>query len=286
MKSSIILSFLIAVFFVSCRKDDNPKLPDLERVPVPLITKDTSGDDVILGQNPESFAGKFIVDLFFETDVKPQKIDVVVIKNGDKANVKIIQADVTTFPSTIEITGTQLATLFGAPLVAGDNVEIGADITTLSGKTYQAFPTDGEGYGSGVASVPGASTSIQYLVLCGFDKASFNGNYSVAQDDWNDFAVGSPIEVKPGAGDNEISITAYPSPDYGTNRKPMIIVVDPETFEVTVAEQVIGDYDGAPPGATVRGSGTVNPCGDNITLNLTINLGGDDYSDLVLILEK
>ena len=286
MKSSIIISFLLTLFFVSCRKEDNPKLPGLTRVPVPLITKDASGDDVISGGDPDSFAGKFIVDLFFEIDIKPQKFDIVVIKNGDKANVKTIQTGVTTFPSTIEITGVQLATLFGEPIAAGDNFEIGADITTVDGQTFQAFPAVGEGYGAGVAAQPGASTSILYLALCGFDKANFNGNYTVAQDDWADFAVGELVAVKPGVGENQISVTAYPSPAFGKNRKAMIIDVDPVTFEVTVPEQVIGDYDGAPPGATVRGTGTVNPCGDNITLTLTINIGGDDYADNVLILEK
>jgi hypothetical protein len=285
MKSSIILSFLLALFFVSCRKEDNPKLPDLTRVPVPIITKDATGDDVISGQNPEAFSGKFVVDMFFETDVRPEKIDVVVIKNDDKTNVKTIQAGVTTFPTTISVTGAQLTTLFGEPIVAGDNFEIGADIT-IHGQTFQAFPTVGNAYGAGVAAQPGASTSILYLALCGFDKANFNGNYTVAQDDWADFVVGELVAVKPGVGENQISVTAYPSPAFGTNRKAMILDVDPVTFEVTVPEQVIGDYNGAPPGATVRGTGTVNPCGDNITLTLTINIGGDDYEDNVLILEK
>jgi hypothetical protein len=285
MKRLIISSFLLALFFASCRKEDNPKLPDLTRVPVPLITKDASGDDVISGQDPDNFTGKFIVDMFFEIDVKPEKVDVVVIKNGNKTNVRTIQANVTTFPSTIEVTGAQLATLFGEPVVAGNNFEIGADIT-IGGQTFQAFPVVGESYGAGVAAQPGSSTSIVYVALCGFDKAAFNGNYTVAQDDWADFAVGDLVVVKPGVGANQISVTAYPSPAFGTNRKAMILDVDPVTFVVTVPEQVIGDYTGAPPNATVRGTGTVNPCGDNITLTLTINVAGDDYADNVLILEK
>ncbi len=284
MRSSIILSFLLTLFLIACRKDDNPKLPDLIRVPVPLITKDATGDDAISGQNPDGFAGKFIVDMFFETDAKPEKMDIVVVKNGNNANVKTIQAGVTTFPTTVEITGTQLATLFGEPIVEGDNYRVGADIT-VNGQVFQAFPIVGNAYGAGVAAQPGSSTSIVYVALCAFNNANFNGNYSVAQDDWADFAVGDLVAVKPGVGANQISITAYPSPDFGTNRKAMIIDVDPLTFEVTVPEQVIGDYDGAP-GATVRGTGTLNPCGDNINLNLTINYGGDDYEGIVLILER
>lgn len=288
MKRIIIYSILFAFTLLNaCRKSDNPKIPTLARAPIPQLTIDPNGDAAISGLDPGSFAGKVIVDMFFKTDVTPQKVNVVVIKNGDKTNPQIIQANVTTFPTTIDVTGAQLATLFGEPIVTGDNFEIGADITNVSGQTFQAFPAVGSAYGAGVnGEYGGTSTTVNFLAVCVFDKASFNGNYKVAQDDWADFAVGDLIEVKPGAGDNEISITAYPSPDYGTNRKAMIVTVNPDTYEVTVPEQIIGDYDGAPAGATVKGIGTLNPCGDNITLTLTFNLGGDEYADNVLILEK
>ena len=289
MKKVIIFSLLLSSFvaiFNSCRKEDNVKLPDLTRAPLPLVTKDPSADDVISGSDPAAFAGKVVVDMYFPNDIKPQKADVVVIRNGDNASVKTIQADVTSFPTTVAFTGTQLETLFGVPIVAGDNFTVGVDLTTTDGLKYEAFPITGLPYASGTAAQPGSSTTVQYVAVCEFNKAAFNGNYTVVQDDWADFAVGDFVEVKPGAGDNEISILAYPSPAYGTNRKPMIITVNPTTYEVTIPEQVIGDYNGAPPGATARGTGTVNPCGDEISLLVTINIGGDDYEDNVLVLHK
>jgi hypothetical protein len=66
----------------------------------------------------------------------------------------------------------------------------------------------------------------------------------------------------------------------------MLITVDPATFAVTIPEQVIGDYDGAPPGATVRGDGTVNPCGDEITLSVTFKIGATDYADQIFKIRK
>jgi hypothetical protein len=194
--------------------------------------------------------------------------------------------DVTSFPTTVAVTGTQLETLFGEPIVAGDNFQIGVDLTTMEGLKFEAFPTTGLPYASGTAAQPGSSTIVTFVAVCEFNKENFNGIYSVVQDDWADFEVGDLVEVKPGAGVNEISILAYPSPAFGTNRKPMIITVNPTTYEVTIAEQVIGDYNGAPPNATARGTGTVNPCGDNINLVVTINIGGTDYEDNVLVLAK
>lgn len=279
------MSFVALCVLASCRKEDNPKLPDLIRVPLPLITADPMGDAAISAQDVAAFKGKVIVDVYFKNDIKPQKFDLVAIKNGDPSTVKVLKENITAFPTTVEVTGTQLATAFGTP-VEGDKFDIGADVTTAGGQRVQAFPLVGSPYGSSIAGQPGSSTSIQYTVLCAFNKSSFNGNYSVVQDDWADFGAGDLIAVKPGAGDNQIAVTAYPSPDYGTNRKDMILDVDPNTFAVTVAEQVIGDYDGAPPGATVKGTGTVNPCGDKISLTITINIGGEEYPGNVFIIEK
>lgn len=285
MKSSIIVCFFAALIFGSCRKEDNPKLPDLIRVPLPLITLDPTGDATISAQNSASFKGKFIVDVYFKNDIPPQKFDIVIIKNGDPSTVKILQAGITTFPTTMEVTGAQITAAFGAPS-EGDKYDIGADVFIANGQKIEAFPATGTAYGSSIAGQPGSNTSIEYVVLCGFDKNSFNGNYKVVRDDWQDFAAGDLIAVQPGTGANQISIAAYPSPAFGKNRKPMVIDVDPVTFIVTVPLQVVGDYDGAPPGATVKGSGTVNPCGDKITLSVTINIGGTDYPDNMLILEK
>ena len=150
------------------------------------------------GQDPANFTGKFVVDMYFPNDIKPQKADVVVIRNGNKTVVKTIQADVTSFPTTVEVTGTQLATLFGVPIVAGDNFQIGVDLTMANGLKFEAFPTTGNAYASGTAAQPGSSTTITYVAVCEFDNASFNGNYTVQQDDWADFAVGDLVEVKAG----------------------------------------------------------------------------------------
>lgn len=286
----IIAFFLSAILFTACQKEDNPKLPDLVRVPLPLITLDPSGDNAISPTTPETFLGKYVVDIYFKNDIKPQKFDIVIIKNGDHSTVKTLKEGVTIFPTSFELTGADIVSAFGAPS-EGDSYDIGADVTTASGQKFEAFPLNATGYSSSIAGQPGSSTSIQYIVPCAFNKENFNGSYTVVQDDWADYDPGETVEVKPGAGENEISIAAYPSPAFGKNRKPMILTInplsnDPTTYEGVIAEQVIGDYDGAPPGATARGTGSANPCGDRITMTVTINIGGDDYADNVLVLEK
>ena len=57
MKTIILYSILLPAFatiFSACRKDDAIPPPDL-RFPLPLITKDTTGDMFIPGKDPVSF---------------------------------------------------------------------------------------------------------------------------------------------------------------------------------------------------------------------------------------
>src|SRR5687767_10357225 len=95
--SAYLLS--VAVILFACRKENNPKLPALIKFPMPVVLKVAGTNQVISAQNPSAFTGKFTVDMFFKSDQPAQKLDVVVIKNDNRALVKLIQADVTTYPT-------------------------------------------------------------------------------------------------------------------------------------------------------------------------------------------
>ena len=165
MKKIIIYSlclFTIAALFTACRKEDNAQLPGLIRFPLPVVTKVAGSDQNITAASPNTFSGKFSVGLYFPNDAAPKKYDIVAIKNNNKAEVKMIKADVTSFPTEVTVTGTQLATLFGAPIVAGDRFDISVDVYTNTGEKFEAFPVTGNPYASGIAAQPAATTFIRY----------------------------------------------------------------------------------------------------------------------------
>ena len=272
---------------VSCRKEDNPKLPDLERVPLPLVLKVSGTDQVISATDPTSFNAKFTVDVYFHEDVPPQKFDVVAIKNGDPSTVKVIQENVTAFPTTITLTGQKLIDLFG-PIQVDDHFDVSADITTQTGKKYLAFPPVGVGYGSNVAIQPGASTFIRYTAVCQFNADAYNGDFVVQTDEVGNFNAGDIVPV------TKIDAThisfEYPVFD----AQPIVITIDPVTNVATVPKQVYGNY-GTPPAwpygdvsvQSVPGNDNfVAPCQGILSLNLEHTVSAGSFGAFKIVLKK
>ena len=89
MKYPIIFSFLLGALFISgCRKDDNPKVPDFEKVPIPLITVAEGFGDIIPVSDPVSFNSTLIVDTYFKFGEMPKQYDLVVIKKWGQVKPK------------------------------------------------------------------------------------------------------------------------------------------------------------------------------------------------------
>ncbi|MEP7278732.1 MAG: hypothetical protein ABI813_08835 [Bacteroidota bacterium] len=240
MKRIIIYTMMIVLAGVGCRKSDNPKLPDFTRVPLPSFVKDAATSVSISATAPNTFDAKFSVDLFFKNDEKPAKFDLVIIKNGDNAGFKVLKADITSFPSTFNITGSQLVTLFGAPIVLGDKFDVGADVYTVEGQKYPAFPIVGIGYGANVPTqYGGLFPSLRYEAVCVFTASEYAGNFNVLQDDFDDdFGVGSIVPVTVVSA-SKLSIV---SP---VNGQPIVVDVNTATNITSVASQAYGDYKAA-----------------------------------------
>lgn len=291
MKKIILYSFISLFLMASCRKSDNPKIPDIAKVPVPLITKDNSADLTISAQNPDLFNGKIVVGLFFPEGIKPAKFDVVAIKNGSKASVKVIATDVVSFPTTISITGVQLKTLFGGiPIAAGDKFDFGINITTTDGKLYLAYPPVGEPYSPGASNPAGSSLNVRYEAICSFNITDYGAigstqDFIVQEDGWADYAAGATIPVK------IVSSDSFSFEYASNNPKPIVIKVDGNTNETSVASVVYGDY-GAATGdisaKSIAGSADnyVGPCDLIISVKLNHSSEKGNFGDGVIRLKK
>jgi len=290
MKKLIIFSFLLAaVAFVGCDKNDGflPEDVVVDRVPQPSVVRN-GGSATIDVLNLASFQGKYDVALLYPNDIPPAKMDVVVIKNGDKTNVKLLEAGVTGFPSSFTITADRLATLFGAPIKLGDAYDIGVDIYTKDGKKFEAFPKVGAAYGNtGVANQPNFSPTLRYAAICAYDPAIYQGNFTVVSDAFGDFPVGSTVVL------TQVSPTQFSFlQPAAKNPTPMVFTVN-ATNGITAATQQIGDYFLWEPGYTkpkisvaANTSSFVLPCEKSLTVNLNYTVDQGSFGAYKLVLRK
>ena len=277
---------IVSICNYSCRKEDNPVLPELQgNIPVAKLVADPSSELVIdMTKDPATFAGKFDVGLLYPND-KPQKMDVVVIKNGNKSNVKTIKTDVSAFPTTLQITGAQLISLFGNPIVLGDYFDIAADVTLSTGQKLLAFPANGVQYASGIPAIPGSAPLLRYSAICKFDADEYVGEFVVVADEWQDYVPGETVVISK-VDDTKISFL-YKS----DNPKPIILTVTP-TNAVVVTKQVYGSYSwGAQYGNfSVETIGdiddVVKPCDGTISVFLKHTVSAGSFGEYRITLRK
>jgi hypothetical protein len=274
MKNYFKYSFLtllgLAFFLVNCNKavgpDHLPNLPQLTRAPIPLFTPDTSLDQVI--QQPQDFHAAFTISLYFPDDVQPASCDIDVAMNGDYTNIKKLKTGITKFPTQVDVTGDDLAALFGiatSDIKPGYKFELRASFTLKDGTVLPGFANgiDAADASSDVKNFPGSNTTITYPAVCPLDLSAFVGEATV--NDTYFWGGSYPVTVtQPSPGVLKVT---------GVNETPaesMLIYINNKTFAANVPSQMI---DANPPffsytGLTVSGSGTVNSCENVITLTL------------------
>ena len=277
------------VLLAGCQKDDNVKVPDVTKIPLPLLTKDRTASLIISSETPDAFSAKFRVGLFYPGGEQPAKFDIVIRKNEDNAVVKTFKTDITTFPSDVAVTGVQLRQLFGA-ISLGDIFDFGVDVTTTEGKKYLAFPTLGVQYGTNVANIAGSRPFVRYEAVCPFKIADYGAIgttvlYTVEADGWNDYAKGTTIPVT--IIDATHLSFFYPT---DTNVKPIVITVNPADNSTSVAKVAFGGYgdDFIYSAVSVDESisNAVYPCKLTISVNLAFSSSAGNYTPGVITLKK
>lgn len=317
MKKLLIYSFAILTalsVIVACRKSDNPKLPSgLTSVPLLQFTKDATADAIIAAQVPDAFAGKFTVSLYFSTDVAPKSVDIMIIKNGVHASAKLLLANVTSFPTTVTITGAQLKTLFGTSSVLGDSYDIGGTITAADGTVIPAFSTyeGAASYGSGLLSqgttgaantkYKPAAPTVNYSAVCKFTMTDYGAigaiiPFTVVKDGWGDY---NPGDLVPVTIVDATHFSFYYATDPGPSKMPVVVTVNPTTNSTSAATGPIGTY--VLQGLSIAKYGTwgvvnvpdatnavVSPCilQFGVNVNFTATGTGSTYTGGAIVLKK
>jgi hypothetical protein len=239
MKKYLYYFLFTFSLFVGCSKNDGPVPKDiiLERTPEPQVTK-TGGSQSIDVTSLASFQAEFSVGVYYTSEIQPSKYDVVVRKNDNDTTVKIFKKDITTFPTSLTITTNDLETLFGEPIVLGDNYDIGVNMYMESGKKYEAFPLVGTGYGSGISQQPGATPSIRYSAICQYHDEVYQGDFKIIKDEWQEVSGDGGYDVGAIVTVTRIDATHFSFKYPASDALPIIVKVNPLTNEISVAKQV------------------------------------------------
>lgn len=215
------------------------------------------------------------------------KINIYLGTSSDKSTWKLIKTVSFADSTTLSVTGAEIAKVLGvAPsaLTPGNTYTFYNEVVTKDGRLFSAANTADDFQGQNSYKM---AFTWQATVFCAFNQSVFTGSFKVVKDGWQDFSVGDLVAVSPGPLATQITIIAYPAPQAGgTNRKPIILDVDPATNKVIVKKQIYGDY---PPGdfdVAAQGTGTVNSCSGTISLSLTHSEGSAVFGTFALILQK
>jgi hypothetical protein len=284
--AALTLGLMIA--FAGCKKDDGGIRSSvvIKSVPVVSTSIESTGSQAIDLLNLAGFSGKFKVSLYFPGATPPDKVDIVVRKNGSNANVKVVKKDVTTLPYSLTVTSADITALFGVAVALGDTYDFAPDLYVGVNK-YEAFPTTGTGNGAGVISYPLYSDYARFAAICAYDPAIYEGDFVVVSDGFGDFSPGEVVKF------TKISNNSFSFIDpYVTSPLPIIVTINTLNNQATIAKQKIGNQfvwaSYTNPNVAVAASSTsvVAPCSKTITLAIAYTVDQGSFGTYNLVLKK
>ena len=284
--AALTLGLMIA--FAGCKKDDGGvrKSVVIKDVPVVSTKIESTGSQAIDLLNLAGFSGKFKVELYFPGATPPDKVDIVVRKNGSNANVKVMKKDVTTLPYSLTVTSADIAALFGVAVALGDTYDFAPDLYVGVNK-YEAFPATGLGNGPGIIAFPLYSDYARFAAICAYDPAIYEGDFVVVSDAFGDFTPGEIVKF------TKISNSSFSFINpYVTSPLPIIVNINTLNNQATITKQKVGNAfvwaSYTNPNVAVAASSTsvVAPCSKTITLAIAYTVDQGSFGTYNLVLKK
>lgn len=234
-KLKIILTVSIGIlFFATCQKDPKLNMPDLELGVIPKMVKVATKDQTINFFDLAAFKGSFTVDTYYPE--KPTSIEVWVTFKGDKTKKALVQ-NVTTYPTTIDVTISSLVSLLSAyvveeDLVAGDYFKFYTIITLKNGTVVSAFDPNYDQFNTSIANLANAGVDLTYTIVCPLDLADFVGDYIMDDGSPSDLCT-ITVSLDPANPNGLIIDNFYAGTGTGAI-SPVKISVDRATYGISV----------------------------------------------------
>jgi len=285
--AALTLGLMIA--FAGCKKDDGGVRSSVVIKDVPVVSTkiESTGSQAIDLLNLAGFSGKFKVELYFPGATPPDKVDIVVRKNGSNANVKVMKKDVTTLPYSLTVTSADIAALFGVAVALGDTYDFAPDLYVGVNK-YEAFPATGLGNGPGIIAFPLYSDFARFAAICAYDPAIYEGDFVVVSDAFGDFSPGEIVKF------TKISNSSFSFINpYVTSPLPIIVTINTLNNQATIAKQKVGNaftwqlaYTNPNMAVSASATSLVAPCSKTITLAIAYTVDQGSFGTFNLVLKK
>ena len=292
-KINIFTALTLGLFiaFAGCKKDDGGirSSVGIKYVPVVSTKIESTGSQAIDLLNLAGFSGKFKVDIYFPGATPPDKVDIVVRKNGSNANVKLVKKDVTTLPISLTVTSADIAALFGAPVALGDTYDFAPDLYVGVNK-YEAFPALGGAVGNGAGPIayPLYSDFARFAAICAYDPAIYEGDFLVVSDGFGDFTPGEVVKFTKISNNSFSFINPYV-----TSSLPIIVSINTLNNQATIAKQKVGNaftwnltYTNPNMAVSASATSVVAPCSKTITLAIAYTVDQGSFGTYNLVLKK
>jgi len=285
--AALTLGLMIA--FAGCKKDDGGvrKSVVIKDVPVVSTKIESTGSQAIDMLNLAGFSGKFKVDIYFPGAKPPDKVDIVVRKNGSNANVKVMKKDVTTLPYSLTVTTADIAALFGVAVALGDTYDFAPDLYVGVNK-FEAFPVTGLGNGPGIIAYPLYSDFARFAAICAYDPAIYEGDFVVVSDAFGDFTPGEIVKFTKVSNNSFSFINPYV-----TSPLPIIVTINTLNNQATIAKQKVGNaftwqlaYTNPNMAVSASATSVVAPCSKTITLAIAYTVDQGSFGTFNLVLKK
>ena len=285
--AALTLGLMIA--FAGCKKDDGGVRSSVVIKDVPVVSTkiESTGSQAIDMLNLAGFSGKFKVDIYFPGAKPPDKVDIVVRKNGSNANVKVMKKDVTTLPYSLTVTTADIAALFGVAVALGDTYDFAPDLYVGVNK-YEAFPATGLGNGPGIISYPLYSDFARFAAICAYDPAIYEGDFLVVSDAFGDFTPGEVVKFTKVSNNSFSFINPYV-----TSPLPIIVSINTLNNQATIAKQKVGNaftwqlaYTNPNMAVSASATSVVAPCSKTITLAIAYTVDQGSFGTFNLVLKK
>jgi hypothetical protein len=285
--AALTLGLMIA--FAGCKKDDGGVRSSvvIKDVPVVSTSIESTGSQAIDLLNLAGFSGKFKVSLYFPGATPPDKVDIVVRKNGSNANVKVMKKDVTTLPYSLTVTTADIAALFGVAVALGDTYDFAPDLYVGVNK-FEAFPVTGLGNGPGIIAYPLYSDFARFAAICAYDPAIYEGDFVVVSDAFGDFTPGEIVKFTKVSNNSFSFINPYV-----TSPLPIIVTINTLNNQATIAKQKVGNaftwqlaYTNPNMAVSASATSVVAPCSKTITLAIAYTVDQGSFGTFNLVLKK